>query len=320
MTGKRLLLLLLAGLLLVGAAIWLSASKPEPSVATGAPVLPQLQANLNAVTEVRLTKGDGSSVTLTRRASDWQVAERGFRADSGRLRKLLLDLAALEIRAEKTNDPANYARLGVEPAEGATATSVKIVVVTPEREWPLLVGKQDSPRAGFVRVPEQQTSYLAEPLITVDLDPKRWLDRKLLDIPGKTVRSITVVPAEGPVYTVSRDTAAQSDLSLVDMPRGASLAAPSAANAAADALTDLTFDDVRRRDANANAVNTRATYTYFDGATLTVAGQRDAAHAYISIVAASDATLSAATDGWEFEIPGWKFAQFFKPRGDLLAK
>ena len=48
--------------------------------------------------------------------------------------------------------------------------------------------------------------------------------------------------------------------------------------------------------------------------------QRDAAHAYISIVAASDATLSAATNGWEFEIPSWKFEQFFKPRGDLLAK
>ena len=47
-------------------------------------------------------------------ATDWTVGERDYPADSGKVRKLLLDLAALSVVEEKTRIPENYPALGVE--------------------------------------------------------------------------------------------------------------------------------------------------------------------------------------------------------------
>ncbi|MEZ5473376.1 MAG: DUF4340 domain-containing protein [Steroidobacteraceae bacterium] len=320
MTSRRLLGLLFVGLLVIGSALWFAGRQPDRASTVGDPVLPDLKASLNAIKEIRLTRGDGSAVTLKRHANHWEVAQRGYRADSGKIRKLLLDLAALTVRAEKTADPSNYSRIGVEAADSATAKSTAVEALTADRNWKILIGKQDSPRAGFVRVPDQRVSQLAEPLITIDLDPKHWLDRSLLDIPATAILSLTVVPAEGPAYTAARDRTGQADMVLVDLPKHAKLAAPDAANAATAALANLTFDDVQERDAIAKGATSRATYTFFDGRSLTIAGRRDAGQTYVAIVAASDTELTERTKGWEFELPGWKFDQLFKPRAELLAK
>ncbi len=320
MNSRRMWTLLLAALASIGLALWLAGRDPGHTERVGELVLPALQEQLNAVREIRLSKGDGSVVTLRRRDTDWEVVQRGYAADSGRVRKLLLDFAALEVRAEKTSEPANYSRLGVEDPDSPTAQSVEVNIVAPETSWRVLVGKQDSPRAGFVRVAEQAVSLLAEPLITLELDPKRWLDRELVDIPASTVRSVTIIPLEGPAYTVQRDNAEQTDMTLADMPPKAELAAPGAANAAADALAGLMFDDVRKPDSDDNGKTSRATFTFFDDGNLTLAGRRDGEQSYVSIVSASDAALAARTRGWEYEVPGWKFDQLFKARDTILAQ
>ncbi|HPF27484.1 MAG TPA: DUF4340 domain-containing protein [Steroidobacteraceae bacterium] len=320
MNGRRMFALLLAALAIIGLALWLAGREPGHTSRVGEPVLPALQANLNAVREIRLGKGDGSAVTLRRRDTDWEVAQRGYTADSGKVRKLLLDLAALAVRAEKTSEPANYSRLGVEDADIPTAGSVAVAVAAAEQNWQLLVGKQDSPRAGFVRVPDQAVSLLAEPLIIVELDPKRWLDRQLLDRAATSVRSVTVIPLEGPAYTVQRDNAGQADMTLADMPPKAKLAAPGAANSAADALAGLAFDDVRKPDSTTNGKTGRATFAFFDNGTLTIAGRREGEQSYLSIISASDPALAARSKGWEYEVPGWKFDQLFKARDAILAR
>src|SRR5689334_12168636 len=99
MTARRVTLLLIAAVLVIVLAIWLS-SKPEAGrpAQSGSTVLPGLDNSaLNSVTEVRLSKSDGTKTTLKKGSTNWSVAERGYPADSGKVRNLLLSLAGLSI-------------------------------------------------------------------------------------------------------------------------------------------------------------------------------------------------------------------------------
>ena len=95
-------------------------------LAAGALVLPGLHQNVNAVTTVTLRKGDGTHATLQKDGSVWRVQERGWTADVGKVRKLLLDLGSLNIVEEKTRLPANYPQLGVEDVSSPKATGTPV--------------------------------------------------------------------------------------------------------------------------------------------------------------------------------------------------
>jgi hypothetical protein len=120
MRASQVLSLAVAGLALAGVGLWLVSRREADSTAEpSGPVLALKQNDLNAVTRLQIFKGDGSHVTLTRDATRWVVAERNYPADTGQVRKLLLDLSALQIEEQKTSDPALYAKLGVEDPRGA---------------------------------------------------------------------------------------------------------------------------------------------------------------------------------------------------------
>ena len=115
MNARRVGWLLVAGLVVIGFAIWVSSLRHlERATLAGDLVLPGLEHGVNTVTEVRLHKADDIHTTLQKGASGWLVAERGWPAEVNKVRKLLLDLGALNVVEEKTRLSANYPALGVE--------------------------------------------------------------------------------------------------------------------------------------------------------------------------------------------------------------
>src|SRR5215207_9905772 len=124
MSPRRVVILLAAGLLIVGAAIWLSSQRHlERAIATGTAVLPELKAALNDVNEIRIAKADSNQATLAKHGAQWMVHERGFAAEPAKVRKRLLDLSKLEIVEEKTCNPASYAAINVEDVPPANPDS-----------------------------------------------------------------------------------------------------------------------------------------------------------------------------------------------------
>ena len=125
MTPRRVAILLGAGVVVIAFAIWLSSKRHlDRATMAGDLVLPGLEGALNTVTEIRLTKGDETHTTLKKSTSDWMVGEREYPADSGKVRKFLLDLGALNVVEEKTHTPANYPQLGVEDTTSPRATGI----------------------------------------------------------------------------------------------------------------------------------------------------------------------------------------------------
>jgi len=364
MGQRRLIALILLSLLVVAGAIWLSSQRDLPRDDTaGARVLPVLTAALNDVREIRLVKaGEQTAVTLKRADTHWQVAERAnYPADSAKVRKLLIDLSDLKVVEQKTSNPANYKVLGVEDLKATDASGVRVELKGLKQPvMSLIVGKNAGSRSSYARQADSQQSLVVTPALTLDTDPKNWLDRSLLDIPADRVQQVRVRDAKGLTYTAARESREQTDFTVRDLPKGRALTSPAAANSAASALTALSFDDVRPAAANDpwNKDVVRAEYRLFDGTVVDVMGRKEggaywirlsprfdeAQHQLFATPAASEtkngtaAAPPAATErkpdevraeaeklaarfaGWIYEIPAYKYDSLFRSLDELTKK
>jgi hypothetical protein len=328
MNQRRMVYLFVAAAVVIGVAVWVSLAKRPQSNETlaGKPVLEGLKPALNDVTEIRISKGDATRATLRKRDADWSVVEREYTADSGKVRKLLLDLGALEVVEEKTSDPASYARLGVEDVKTPQAGGTQVEVVTPKKVFTVIVGKTADGRAAYVRVADAKASALASPQVTAEADPKRWLDHALVDLPENRVKEIAVTPATGPAYSVTREKKEQNDFTVTNVPKGRELTSPGAGNAAAGDLTSFQLDDVRHAAAADAKPAASATFRTFDGLEVKVDGFVEGDRHFVALTASSTAketegeaqTLAARGKGWQFEVPPYKYDALFRPLEQLL--
>jgi hypothetical protein len=331
MTPRRLAALFVAGIAVIVLAVWLSSQRHlERATAAGELVLPGMEQALNSITEVRLTKGDDTHTTLKKGATDWVVDERGYPADSGKVRKLLLDMASLNVVEEKTRTPANFPQLGVEDVNSPKATGTRVDAKAGDKTYSLIVGKSSGASSGYVRVSNSMQSLLAAPSLTVDADPKRWLDHTLLDLAQDRVKDFTIKPASGPSYSASRPSKDKPDFTVADIPKGRELSNPTAADPIAGSLSGLTLDDAQHAPASMPDPKTlaHASFHTFDGLALDLTGRKDGTRTLISVSATSTdksteaqaQALAARTQGWEFEIPAYKYDAIFRPLEDLLQK
>jgi hypothetical protein len=290
--GKTLLLGAAAAVLLAAGVFFSLHRSSEQADLGGGTVFADLETSLGNVGEIRLSKGDGSRTTLRKDAGGWTVVERQFPADALRVRELALALANLRVVERKTQDPANYAKLGVENPDTPTATSTLVEVVAGQQTWSLIVGKGADGRAVYVRKPTEAVSLLASPLVIADPDQKRWLDRLIVDLPGADVHEISARVGKGPAYLLSRPQRSAPELTLTPVPRGRSAVSTMSLSGQAEALVSLNFDDLRAAPASAPSGDT-VTYRTFDGQVITFSGRREGEKAFVTLSASRDAALAA---------------------------
>ena len=329
MSPRRVTALLVAAFAIVIFAIWLSSRRHlERDMTAGNLVLPGLQQSVNSVTTVTLRKGDDTRTTLKKDPAGWSVGERSWPADLSKVRKLLLDLGALNIVEEKTRLAGNYAAIGVEDVSSPKAGGTLVEVAAPARSWALIIGKSSSAKAGYVRVAGTAQSLLAAPLLAVDADPKGWLERTLVDVPLERVRQVAEKPAQGPAFVAAREKKEQNNFNVSPLPKGRVLTGPAAAEPIAGALAGLTLDDVRKATASTDAPPAHAVFSTFDGLDIELSGRKDGTHDLVLISARSNAKETAAEadkinarlSGWEFEIPDYKYNAIFTPLEELLQR
>jgi hypothetical protein len=328
MTARRVTLLFAIGIVIIALAAWVSSrSQTGRDSIAGTVVLPGLEKSVNDVTEIRITKADRTQTSLQRKATDWIVGERAYPADSGKLRKLLLDLGSLQAVERKTSVARNYAVLGVTDVTQPTATGARIDIVSAGKTWSLIVGSSMDANDCYVRVVDSAQSLLASPLIMVDADPKLWLDPAILDIAQDRISAIDELPPKGPGFNISRDKKTQADFAVQGIPRGRELSGGDAADSMGSALSSLTLTDVRKAAAPPNGTHlSHAVFRTFDGLEIDVSGYEQASNGYIDVSArASDKSAAAEAQqinsrvqGWDYEIPGYRYEEIFQAMDGLL--
>ncbi len=328
MTARRVTLLFAIGIAVIALAAWVSGrSQSDQDPVAGTPVLPGLKGAVNDVTQIRITKADGTRATLDRNATDWTVAERGYPADSGKLRKLLLDLGALDAVERKTSIARNYDVLGVADITSPKATGARIDISSSRKGWSLIVGSSVDGNDCYVRVVDSAQSFLASPLVMVDADPKLWLDPTILDVGQGRVSEIDEQPGKGPGFSVSRDKQTQADFTIHGIPSGREPTGSDAADSMGSALSSLTLTDVRKSVAPPKGTDiSHAVFKTFDGLEIDVSGYSQANGHYIDVTArATDKSADAEAQqiesrvrGWDYEIPDYRYEEIFQPLDGLL--
>ena len=207
MSRQRFIALIVAALVAISAALYFSTQRNDSREVSGLPLLPTLASEMNSVTSLSVLKGSPTPVvTIHKQGEQWTVAERAnYPADVAKLRKLLLALSDAKIREEKTSDPANYSVIGVEDPTKPGATGTQIELIAKAGKQDVIVGKPVE-QGNFVRRVGEKSSYIVEPGISFEAEPRYWIDTRLLDISADKIQSIQFKPETGPGYTVRRVT------------------------------------------------------------------------------------------------------------------
>jgi hypothetical protein len=204
MNRQRFTALLVVALLAISGALYLSTQRNLPRDPHGMALLPSLAGELNSVSALTVRKGAAAPVTVHKQGEQWTVAERAdFPADVPKLKKLLLALSDAKIREEKTSNPDSYAVIGVEdPSQpGAGGTQIELTAQNGKRA--VIVGKSAG-EGSFIRRAGEKTSYIVEPAISAEAEPRYWIDTRLLDIPTDKIQNVESKPASGAAYSVHR--------------------------------------------------------------------------------------------------------------------
>ena len=331
MTQRRLGFLLAASLAVLLLAIWVvNRQSSAGSSEAGKAVLPGLENALNSVTEVRITGAGGVHTTIEKGARRWLVRERGYPADLGKLRQLLIELGNLKVVERKTRLAQNYPILGVQRVTSAKASGKRIDVVTPGKTWSLIVGDTANDNDCYVRVVGHKQSLLASPLVRVAAKPARWVRPIILDLGSKRIRSIVERPARGWRFSIARAKASQADFTVQGIPPGRKLDGAGAADAMAGALSDLRLEGLRKAaSVPKGALPSHALFRTFDGLQVDLTGYKlgKAGKHYIEVLArgsgkqaaAEAARINARVQGWAYRIAGYRYRQIFQPLSGLLA-
>jgi hypothetical protein len=344
MSRQRFAILAAAALLAICAAWYLSSRRNSASVSLGASLFPSLAQELNTVTELSVTKGGKAAlVTIRKQGENWTVVERNnYPADVAKLRKLLIALSDAKIREEKTANPASYPIIGVEDPSLPGATGAQIDFVAQDGKHGVIVGKP-SGEGSFVRRAGEKVSYLIEPGISFEAEPRYWIDTRLLDVPTNKIQSIEMKPASGPSYTLRLVPPAKTAAAAPGTPAtpaaaaAAAAAGPAATNFALDAVPpkrtaadsqvlapspsafgSLSPDDVAQAADIDFSKASVATVTLLDGSVIIFTGSVIGDRHWIQVAAPKDAALTAKAGGRAFEIAGYRYDAIFRDLEQLL--
>jgi len=243
-----------AALSALGAA-WAVATRPAaPTAAAAGAEAPRLfldlAARANDVAEIRVS-GGGRTTTLMRFGDRWVHAETGgFPADMDRVRAVVASLAALGLAEPRTDRPDRLARLWLDDprAPGTRARLVELrdadgravadVVVGREAAAPVAPGRA----ASYVRLPGQDRAWLADRAVPLPDAPIGWVDRRLADFAGETVRSVALRDPDGREIALAR---ASPGSAFVWAQPGLPPPRQAVAQRLGLLLADLGFEDVR---------------------------------------------------------------------------
>jgi hypothetical protein len=311
MSHRRFILLLGAALLVIGGAFYVSSLRDEPPESRGVRLFPGFAAELDSVSVVTVRKdAKAPVVTLRKTGSLWTVAQRDdYPADLPKIRKLLLTLGDAALIEEKTSNPANYAMIGV-----AVPGGTEVTVTARDGDHTVIIGKPLG-NGNFARRPPEAKSYLIEPSVFVETEPRRWIDPHILDVAVGAIQRLEVTPAAGPGYSIHRTSPTEDAFALESAPPHRTALDPKAIAPSPSAFSALTADDVAPAPSTQSSV---ATLTLTSGAVIRLTGTASGDKHWLQVQNDKDEPFTARTRGRAFEIAGYRYDAIFRPLDQLL--
>lgn len=211
---------------------------------------PDLTARINDVTRV-LIRSPGSTVTLERQGDHWVMPERGnYPVDFAKVRSLLVQISGLETVERRTAKPELYSKLGVEDIDSPDAKSVQVTLQAKDDTLAdLLVGRTRPVTEGggvFARDASEEQAWLAKGELRPDKEFVLWLDRNIVNVDQRRIKSVTIEHADGDRVAIAKPQPAAGDYVLESpVPAGREAKPANELSGLATIPDYLTLDDVR---------------------------------------------------------------------------
>jgi hypothetical protein len=277
MKTKNLLFVALACGLVFG-AYQVSRSKAPTLHVESTLLYPNLLEAINEAQSIEIANAAGQ-FSLARQGDGWGMADRdGFPVQTTAVRELLMQLAALKIREEKTAKPEQYATLGVEELDTPKASGLRVTVSdkSAAKLAALVVGKtrktsgNESP-GHYVRRTGEASALLVEGELGVKLKRNEWLDTAIANIPVDRVRQVSLVGNGEPPVVVAKAERKDQLFTLQQVPKDKEPKSAALVSNVGGLLLDLRFEDVASAKLVAGLTPERtATLETFDGLTATL--------------------------------------------------
>lgn len=297
--GRVWIRLLVVAVLAAVAVSLMRKGAPEREPGLDLPVLPGLDARINALERVRIRSAEGTA-TLSRVDAHWQVDERaGWPADTGKLRDWLLRVAAAKRIEAKTSQAGNYPRLGVEDIDAA-ASGASVELEGGGAPLALIIGHNNAQGHGsYVRLADDARVWLTD----LDLAPERkvtgWLARDLLDLDPRRLLHIEITDGRPGRMRFERATITDEHWRMQDL-RKDQQPDQQAIEAVAGFPQGLRADDVgKAAEVPDDAVHAR--FISADGLTLDVRLWQVDKQPWMQLAAGFDAERASAFAQAEFE-------------------
>jgi Domain of unknown function (DUF4340) len=319
MTHRRFTSLLIGALAVIAGALYLNSNRNPPSDSHGMPLIPALAGELDSVTALTVRKGGTAPVVTVHKVDgQWVLAERDdYPADVAKLRKLLLTLGDAKIVEQKTSSPANFSIIGVEDPTQPGAMGAQVTVAARDREHSVIVGKPAGP-GYFARRGGENQSYLVEPPLSLETEPRNWIDSRLIDVPTKSIQNVEIKPATGAGYIVRRLKPDEDGFGLERTPAGRKALDARALAPSATLLSGLNAEDVAAASGMDFSNATRAIITLSGGDVITLDGMPVGEKHWIKVWASTDAALAAKGKDRAFEVASYRYDAIFRPLEKLL--
>jgi hypothetical protein len=282
--SKRTILVLLAAVVVLVALVMIG--QRTPSSGNGKLFAPSLEAALNDIERVTITKANNETVvTLERKPEGWVATNKnGYPADVVKLRQGLQALAEAKILEQKTATAELYSHLGVEDVSGDKAAGVAVT---------LILGNPDGSKHRYARRAGEAQSYL------IDKNPEfargvgQWLDAQIIDLRSDRIAQVTITQPDGQTVRISKASKDAANYDVADVPKGRELLYPGVANVIGNALRELNLEDVEPAGASPPAKPTVVEFRTFDGLVVRAEGEKRGDASWVAFAASVDADQAA---------------------------
>lgn len=285
----------------------------------------QLQSRAQDVNRLMVKNAEG--ILLDARQTDgvWVANNyQGYPVDKEPLGSLLQHLVQARKAEPKTSKAKNYSRLGVEALSSENAQSTLVeVFIGEELMAQLLVGRTASAGGSYVRVPQEEQSWLVSKQFSVPVNDTDWLAQPILGIELDNVKSVTLEGEQGWLASkesASKGAADSASFVLQDLPEGRALKYDSLLENVVSSLMELNFDALSKVDEHRwerGTLTNEFTIQLFDDSVIKMELHDIDDKQFVRFFQKGS---NSHWTQWRYEVTSFSVNQFNKTMEDLLAE
>lgn len=319
MTPRNLAILVILGLIALGGGWYFGTStRPAPQIAmeSGRLAFPELTPKLKDVQRIEVTNlGKTTVIALT--DGRWGLSDRGgYPVIDTKLRGMLTALTELRLMEQRTSDPEQLRRLGVEDPDtkDSKSTLLRLLDGTGKPVVTIITGHRRVRTQAkvaeqvYVRFPGDNQAWLAEGSLQVDGDPQLWLDRDVMNIESKRIAGARITRGNEVLAFTRKD----DKLALTE-PADHPPLDEYRLDDVARALEYLNFQDVQPDSAPVGDPLGQGDFVTSDGLRVTATVFKAEKDIHVRFAVTGDdsakaeiARLSGKVSGWTYQLGAWK--------------